>query len=237
MINKKHFVQILEKINLDNNVEQCILSIQNNKLHARFSNSTSSFIGEINSVLELTDVKIPIYELSSLLKLLKILDNENINIDFESMGGILEKMLIHDVNYKLTFRLCDPFLIPEAKKTRHIEYNETFNLSPDIIDKFIKSKKSLDKEIDKFVISSDGVDTKIILGGNNDFYNKIEFILGPSSSKGEAVFNSDLFKSILENNSVFTEAQLSINYQGIICLKFLGDYNIESTYYVVADKN
>ena len=78
---------------------------------------------------------------------------------------------------------------------------------------------------------------ELIFGDNSDHSNKINYIiqdisLSENINDFKIPFNSDLFKTILNNNKDFETAQLSLNTQGLLKLDFQAK-NMESIYYIV----
>ena len=78
---------------------------------------------------------------------------------------------------------------------------------------------------------------ELIFGDNSDHSNKINYIiqdisLSENINDFKIPFNSDLFKTILNNNKDFETAQLSLNTPGLLKLDFQAK-TMESIYYIV----
>ena len=239
MINKTKLVDIIEKYYLNGLTEAVKLNIKDKTISVPFTTINKDVVGRVTSVIDLANAELGIFETSPFLKLLNILDKD-IQIDYQEQSGIVEKLLIEDNQYKLSFSLSDVFLIPPVPNAVDVSYEINYNMEPDFITRFVECKKALGSDIKTFVLQCDANGSvKIILGDPSGYANKLEFSIQTEFEgfpPSPMLFPSDVMKEILIANKNFDQATMKVNEGGLIYLDFTeGDIN--SKYYILASQN
>lgn len=239
MINKKLLVDIIEKYYLNGLTESVKFNIKDKQLTIPFTTTNKDVVGTIQSIIELNNAELGIFETSPFLKLLNILDKD-IQIEYQEQSGIVDKLLIEDNQYKLSFSLSDIFLIPPVPKAIDVPYQLTYQMESDFITKFVECKKALGSDIKTFILETDpNGQTKFILGDPSGYANKIEFVVDAQLEGFPFVpllFPSDVMKEILVANKDFDSATLQVNEGGLLYLYFK-EGDISSEYYIMASHN
>jgi len=238
MITKIKLNSLINKYYLGEN-ESVVWEIANNNLHINFSSINKEVIGSISySDIGLEPNKIAIYDTKKLLNLLSITQGDLL-IEVEKNKNIPTKLHISDESFNLTYALADPLLISKQKGTvNEPEWDATFELSGDDLDKIIKAKSAL-KDVNNMLISigEDGVGDRMCLftfgdehGHNNKITYQIYGNIQPTDIK--IPFNSDMLRNILYSNKDMEVGHMYLSYQGLIKLTFK---NAESTciYYLI----
>lgn len=239
MINKKILVDIIEKYYLNGLTESVKFSISNKTLNIPFTTTNKDVVGAITTTIDLADAEFGIFETSPFLKLLNILDKD-IQIEYQETQKIIEKLLIEDNQYKLSFSLADTYLIPSAPKAIDVPYQLVYQMESDFITRFVECKKALGSDIRTFVLDThaDGK-TEFILGDPSGYANKIEFSINAQLDGfpfSPMIFPSDVMKEILIANKHFDSATLKVNEGGLINMCF-EENGISSSYYIMASQN
>ena len=86
-MNKKQFLQVIEKIYLGGLTEKIRLKINNNQLKVNFSVELKDCIGELTTPWEREDIELGVYNLTELYKLVKV-TTDPIQID------VIDKVVI-----------------------------------------------------------------------------------------------------------------------------------------------
>jgi hypothetical protein len=240
MIQKLDLVENIEKYYLGGIVESVKWKISNKKLHIDFVSPHQDLVGHIECEVDLSDGVLGIFNTSSLLKLLSILDMD-ILITIEHQFKSPTKLLIEDSNFSLQYSLADPYVIAPSPSIDEPEYETTFIINSEFITRFSKAKNALGsntKDICRVstTIHEDGnKQVKFILGEPTSHSNKIEFTcdaLYNEPQPNTLPFNSAHIKEILTaNKNNIIEAKGYISVKGLLKLEIKTETGI-STYYL-----
>ena len=226
MINKTKLVDFIGKYYLNGLTEDVKYTIKDKTMNVQFKTFNRDVIGSITSPIDLDDAEFAITDSSPFLKLLNILDKD-IQIEYQSEYGIIEKLLIEDNQYKMLFVLGDISQVkPVERVIDNINFNLTYNIEPDFSTKFIECKKALGSEIKTFqLIVKEDNKAKIILGDPSGYANKLEFEIDVNYEgfPFEIDLNSDIVKEILVANKNYTSGEMRINPNGLFQLYFVED--------------
>ncbi len=240
MINKTKLVDIIEKYYLNGLTEAVKFNIKDKIVNIPFTTINKDVVGLIQSPLNLSDGELGIFETSPLLKLLNILDKD-MQIEYQETKGIIEKLLIEDNQYKLSFSLSDVYLIPAVPKAIEVDYQLKYQMESDFITRFVKCKKALGSDIKTFVFEPQpNGEAKFILGDPSGYANKIEFSVNTDFQGfpfNALLFPSDVLKEILVANKNFDSAILKVNEEGLMAIDFMEEDIISSYYIMAASQN
>jgi hypothetical protein len=230
MIKKLDLVENIEKYYLGGIVESVKWKISNKKLHIDFVSPHQDLVGHIECSAELADGILGIFNTSSLLKLLSILDMD-ILITIEQQFKTPTKLLIEDSNFSLQYSLADPYVIAPSPSIDEPEYDTTFIIDSEFITRFSKAKSALGantKDICRISHTEheDGnKQVKFVLGEPTSHSNKIEFTCIASYDEkhpNTIPFNSAHIKEILNaNKNDIIEAKGSISIKGLLKLELI----------------
>ena len=234
MIQKLDLVENIEKYYLGGIVESVKWKVYNKKLHIDFVSPHQDLVGHVECDIELADGVLGIFNTSSLLKLLSILDMD-ILITIEQQFKTPVKLLIEDSNFSLQYVIAPSPSIDEP------EYETTFIIDAEFITRFSKAKSALGantKDICRVsnTVHEDGnKQVKFILGEPTSHSNKIEFTCDASYESDQSnilPYKSAHIKEILNaNKNDITEAKGSISMKGLLKLEFITETGV-STYYL-----
>jgi hypothetical protein len=188
----------------------------------------------------LENSEIAVYDTSKLNKLLGIASGEVV-LELEKTQAVYTKLIIADSNYTLNFSLTDLLLIHDiGNVTDPDNYEIISNLGTDEISAIIKAHNALESDnvIIKIDRDLDGEDVLVMtFGDNTNHTNKIEYQVPNTTLNSvpygtKLPFNSEMSKTIMNNNKDASSSVMKINTQGLMKLEFSGD-NWESVYYIV----
>ena len=119
------------------------------------------------------------------------------------------------------------------------EYDVIIELTPEIVNNFIKAKSAL-TDISDVMISTEedpdrGTVVQFAFGDLNNFSNKIKYIVDENiiiNKELKLPFNSDSFKNILAANKDLESGKLSLTEEGFMKLEFQSE-DIKTLYYMV----
>jgi hypothetical protein len=240
MIQKLDLVANIEKYYLNGNVESVKWNIVNNRLHIDFVSPHQDLVGHVECNLNLEDGVLGIFNTSSLLKMLSVLDMD-ILINVEKQHKTPTRLSIEDSNFSLQYSLADPYVIAPSPTIDEPEYEVIFPVNAEFILQFSKAKNALGsntKDICRISPSThlDGnKQIKFILGEPTSHANKIEFSCDAQYDDIKSTtltFNSSHIKEILNaNKSDIIEANGHISVKGLLKLEFKTETGV-STYYL-----
>jgi hypothetical protein len=240
MIQKLDLVANIEKYYLNGNIESVKWNIVNNRLHVDFVSPHQDLVGHMECNLNLEDGVLGIFNTSSLLKMLSVLDMD-ILINVEKQHKTPTRLSIEDSNFSLQYSLADPYVITPSPSIDEPEYEIVFPINAEFILQFAKAKNALGsntKDICRVSPSThlDGnKQIKFILGEPTSHANKIEFSCDAQYSDIKIVtipFNSAHIKEILNaNKSDIIEANGYVSLKGLLKLEFKTENGI-SIYYL-----
>jgi len=245
----KEFTSLIKKINLNSTIESAIIDINNNELVTNFMLDDNSLKGKlIQKKFEYDDSKFAFMELSSLLKLLSVLDE---NIKFE-LKKSLNKCKVLELNDNVTILkvvLTDPDLLPTVTPNVKIPSSDrcvTLTLTSDILSKFSKSISALNK-CEKFSIYSDALTNVVNISfkenssvgsiySNSMDDNTLSYnfnVYGTNRDISITEFYADTFKNIIDANKENESCKLTFYEAGLLQIEFDNEHtNVK--YYLIS---
>jgi len=240
MIQKLDLVANIEKYYLNGTVESVRWNISNKKMNIAFVSPNQDLVGSISCDVDLEDGTIGIFNTSTLLKMLSILDID-ILIGIEKQYKVPTKLLIEDSNFSLQYSLADPFIIQTTPEISEPGYEVTFNIDSELIMRFSKAKGALGSNTrDTFRLATSVDDeghkqVKFILGEPTSHSNKVEFTVNADFEEmhiGYLSFNSAYVKEILNaSKNDIIEAKGHLSTKGLLKLELTTE-NGTATYYL-----
>jgi hypothetical protein len=241
MINKLELQSVINKYYLNGLVESVKWVTEDNALQVDFQSPNKDMIGCVKYTgFPLENSEIAVYDTSKLNKLLGIASGEVV-LSLEKTQAVYTKLIIADSNYTLNFSLTDLLLINDiGNVTDPANYEIVSSLDSDGISAIIKAHNALESDnvIIKIDRDLDGEDVLVMMfGDNSNHTNKIEYQVPNTTLNSvpygtKLPFNSEMIKTILNNNKDASSSLMKINTQGLMKLEFSGD-NWESVYYIV----
>lgn len=240
-MNKTILQSIISRYHLGGLIESTKWVVENDILTIKFMSPSQDMLGELKVLnFKIKNAEFAVFDTTKLNKLISITDGD-LYLDFTSSKKILNKLLLNDKTFNLEFPLADTLVIPKVAVIKDPGYNICCNLLTDI-PFLIKAQNALDVN-DKiyFSLADDFSGNKIVevyLGEDTSYSNRILYKIHEIlevkniSTTFSLLFDSILFKEILNCNKDATEAKMYISVEGLIKLQFKKD-DIESTYFLV----
>ena len=242
MINKSKLQSIISKYYLNGLVQSVRWETKENKLSISFTSENKDIAGDLmceNSPVE--DSEIAIFDTSQLNKLISVTNGELL-LTLEKEHKIFSKLHIQDNSFNVAYSLADSLLVPKRGTINFpTEYDVIIELTPEIVNNFIKAKSAL-TDINDVMISTEedpdrGIVVQFALGDLNNFSNKIKYIVDENievtlGKDLKLPFNSDSFKNILAANKDLESGKLSLTEEGFMKLEFQSE-DIKTLYYMV----
>ncbi len=240
MIQKLDLVENIEKYYLNGTIESVKWSISNKKLHINFVSPHQDLVGHVECDIDLEDNTLGIFNTSSLLKMLSILDMDIlINVVKQHQTPI--RLAIEDSNFSLQYSLADPYVIAPSPTIDEPEYEISFNIDSEFIMRFSKSKNALGSNtrdicrISSLIHEDGNKQVKFILGEPTSHSNKIEFTCDADYNELDSSilpFNSAYIKEILNaNKNDLEQATGYLSVKGLLKLEFQTETG-KSAYYL-----
>ena len=242
MINKSKLQSIISKYYLNGLVQSVRWETKENKLSISFTSENKDIAGDLmceNSPVE--DSEIAIFDTSQLNKLISVTNGELL-LTLEKEHKIFSKLHIQDNSFNVAYSLADSLLVPKRGTINFpTEYDVIIELTPEIVNNFIKAKSAL-TDINDVMISTEedpdrGTVVQFAFGDLNNFSNKIKYIVDENIEVAlgkdlKLPFNSDSFKNILAANKDLESGKLSLTEEGFMKLEFQSE-DIKTLYYMV----
>ena len=242
MINKSKLQSIISKYYLNGLVQSVRWETKENKLSISFTSENKDIAGDLmceNSPVE--DSEIAIFDTSQLNKLISVTNGELL-LTLEKEHKIFSKLHIQDNSFNVAYSLADSLLVPKRGTINFpTEYDVIIELTPEIVNNFIKAKSAL-TDISDVMISTEedpdrGTVVQFAFGDLNNFSNKIKYIVDENievtlGKDLKLPFNSDSFKNILAANKDLESGKLSLTEEGFMKLEFQSE-DIKTLYYMV----
>ena len=242
MINKSKLQSIISKYYLNGLVQSVRWETKENKLSISFTSENKDIAGDLmceNSPVE--DSEIAIFDTSQLNKLISVTNGELL-LTLEKEHKIFSKLHIQDNSFNVAYSLADSLLVPKRGTINFpTEYDVIIELTPEIVNNFIKAKSAL-TDISDVMISTEedpdrGTVVQFAFGDLNNFSNKIKYIVDENIEVAlgkdlKLPFNSDSFKNILAANKDLESGKLSLTEEGFMKLEFQSE-DIKTLYYMV----
>ena len=242
MINKSKLQSIISKYYLNGLVQSVRWETKENKLSISFTSENKDIAGDLiceNSPVE--DSEIAIFDTAQLNKLISVTNGELL-LTLEKEHKIFSKLHIQDNSFNVAYSLADSLLVPKRGTINFpTEYDVIIELTPEIVNNFIKAKSAL-TDINDVMISTEedpdrGTVVQFAFGDLNNFSNKIKYIVDENievtlGKDLKLPFNSDSFKNILAANKDLESGKLSLTEEGFMKLEFQSE-DIKTLYYMV----
>lgn len=232
---KKQLTSIIDKQHLGGLVEQVRWKISSNQLVVNFASVLRDCIGELKSPIDIKDIELGIYDLTSFSKLIKI-TSDPIVIDIIDKEGKALKLDIKDPQFDLSYNLGDLGLISEGKLNASMpKPSVTLKLNQDFISKFKQAHAALDK-VEVFSIQPKKNNLDFVIGLQERHANKISFSQPVElyNDLQKFVFRVSNFREILNCNSG-SEITMHVYEMGIISLETVEE-DIKVNYFLVPQK-
>lgn len=201
--------------------------------------SDKSVLIDVDANLDLPDGEFIIGNVKQLLSVLGAFGNEielSLKQDRQSFNNI---MFLKDPNLEATIALADPSTIEDEtglKSTPDCELD--FELKKEFIERFIRAKKAMNDAL-YFAIFPDDMNGSVdfIINYSQDTNtNNIKVTnkeINLSQEFEPLLFNCNNFTAILQENSDFRSAKISVSGKGLMIANFKGE-DWESNYYLKA---
>lgn len=233
-MNKQYLLSIIDKYHLNGIVEGVRWNVKDKVINIAFNAPNKDMMGFIKaSDFELEDCEIAIYITSTLYKLLNITE-QNLLLSLHREQTTATKLLIADTEYNLEYVLANNMMVSKGGTVNDVEFEYSFKLDKEFIDKYIKAKKSVATEL--LSISADNKQVTFILGENNNYSNKVEFFT-PTDYESKLTplfFNADYVREIFDCNREITSGECKVCKDGLMEISIIDEKNIESKYYLIA---
>lgn len=219
-MSKKELENLIKKFYLDGLVSAVKWEITDKNLKIRFmpsDNQTPSLLGTLESNLDLEDCTIGFFDVKKLLSMLKPLNDEiDIQLVYERNKPV--SLSLTDKEIRSSVLLANLSVIQDVRQPRYdIEYDIELQLTKDFVTKFLKSKSAMsDGETVVGIIPDDNV-VDFVLNHSELPTDKITITI-PAMVKnniGLTLFDMNLLASVLNNNSDFRTAKMSIYPNGM----------------------
>ena len=242
MINKNIVQNVISKYYLGE-IERVKWEIRDNHLTVNFVAPSRMVLGSVKcGDFPLEDADLAIYNTKKLSNLISICSGDLL-LELEKQKEMLLKLNISDLNFNLSYALSDPLLIKKAGKARPVDgWDIELKITREEIGNLLKAKSAL-ADIDNMLVTTtqdlDGVDVcEFVFGDEAGHNNKITYQLKGEIKKDNIKirYNSDMLKTILNDNKDVDEGLLKISQEGLMYLSFQNE-NIESEYYMVPQED
>lgn len=238
-MDKQVLISLIEKYYLNSIIEKVKWNVKDNNITVDFISPNKDMIGKIQSPIVMNDCEIAIFDTSQLFKLVDI-TKQFITLEVNKINKVSTKLLIADSNYNLEYALADLMLIPKLPKVEEPNFDFSFFLDKEILDKFIKGKKAVDTETFyiQSKVSEDGEPIiEFVIGENNTHSNKVIFQI-PAETMNlpsqKLFFNASYVKEIFDANKDVVKGSGKVSEQGLMKIEFEGKDNQKSNYILIA---
>jgi hypothetical protein len=239
MVNRDIIINFINKYNLDAGSSRgetaVILKAENGMLATTMKSEDLSLMAQVvakNSGVE--DGKYAIYNTSTLLSLIKLMQNE-FELLSSGQGNSQNTWHFKDDNYTADFRLADAAIIPTANISINLpEFQIQMDIDSIFTEKYLKSLSALPSPLISFTQQKGSV----VLNINHSEHksHKISIPLNipaPQELVEPIVFDANRFKDLLSVNKDANIGKLSISVSGLLALEFKSE-SIVSKYYMVS---
>jgi hypothetical protein len=237
---KQLLTSVIEKYYLGGIHEKVKWTIKDKKITILFTSATKDLAGSIEADgFDLDDCVIGVYDTNKLLKLINI-TNQFVQLNVETKNGTSTKLSIADNEYDLVYHLADLRMMSTETMVldeSQIDFNYSFTIDSDFIERYNKAKKALGSDEVKIqALFNEEGDKGIYftLGGKTSHDDKISFQTTDSTftiPSAEFQFNANyLFEIFTENKGAVGTGKFDEN--GILKLEFVEENEIKSLYYL-----
>ena len=229
---KSELVNLIKKYYLEGLCPAVKWTVNEKNLKIDCVTEDKSLLVSLDANLELDNGEFGIFDTNSLMTLLGALD-EQIEVDFHYEKNTLTGLKLKDKVVDATFMLADLSILPESKTLKNVpEPDVKIELKKELVDRFIKSRKSLsDSKLVAFLPTSDSVDVVINFAEHNTNRITLNFPATVTNQFDLIAFNVDGLAKVLAANLDFREGSVSISEAGLMVVHFKGE-DYESKYYL-----
>ena len=240
MINKSKLQSIISKYYLNGLVQSVRWLTKEDKLSISFVSENKDIAGDlICNTSPVEDSEIAIFDTAQLNRLISVTNGELL-LTLEKQHKVFSKLHIQDMSFNVAYSLADSLLVPKRGEIIFpTEYDVIMDLTPEIVNSFIKAKSALTDISDVLISTQEDSDKGTVVefafGDLNDFSNKIKYIVDENIEIKKQIklpFNSDSFKNILVSNKDLENGTLSLTEEGFMKLEFQTE-DINTLYYLV----
>lgn len=209
---KSKLTRYLDKVRLGDKISQTQITTHNGKTHSAVATDNKDCLVVLkmdNSPLK--DSNIGIGDIKKLHNLLQSLDNEIsfdvTNIDRDGEQKAVQVNCKDDFGNKAKYMLHDTAVVPKAtdevlKILFKQEWEVSFTMDENFINKFRSGKSSLGDEIDTFTVLTDSGNVSVCIGWRTTHSNRLEIPVKATTYKDvdKFYFNSEVMDAILSVN-------------------------------------
>lgn len=224
---KSDLIGYIKKYYLEGNCKSVKWSVKDKNLSVIFLSEDTTLLGQLNANIDLDDNEFGIYNTDSLLSLFGALDND-MNIQYHYEKNKIVGLRFSDDLVSATYMLADLSIIPQTREIKSLpEFDIEIELKKDLIDRFIKSRKSLtDAKIVALLPDMDSVDFVINFSLQPSNRISVPFPATVTNAFSQIAFNVDYLTNIFSSNGTFKNATLKVSEKGLMMVKFEDeDYN------------
>lgn len=237
-MNKQNLTRFIQKYSLGGVIESVAWKSEEQKLSVRFISDDKTMLGEVQlDKFDEPEFNIGIYTTSLLKNLIGILDND-VNLKVEKANEKSVSLKLSSDNTETSYQLADLGVIPTVPDLKKLpEFNVKIEMSPVMIDKFIKAKGAL-SDIDTFTILSENGELRMAIGYSSISTNRVTFTCEKDYSEEikPISFSAKYLKEILTANKEATSAKLMVSTEGLAHISFnIDDFTCK--YYLVEISN
>lgn len=228
MTNK--LINCIKKYYLKGEIEKVKIEVNDNTLKVPFISTSQDIVGDIIiEDINLDNGEFGVIDNSTLLNMLKLFDNENTTIKYSKKNNIISHLIVEDNEYSVEYVTANLMIIPEVPEFEEPEYDVTFDITDDFIDKFNKAFKVIDSEDVWFDTTKSKL--KVSLGSNYSYSNKITLDIKEfeGTLPEKILFSAKSLNLILSENNDFTKGIIKICNEGLMTLIIDGE-GWKSTY-------
>lgn len=229
---KSDLINLIKKYYLEGICQNVRCTVQDKVLKVAKKSEDASVLVLLDANADLPDGEFGVLATGNLLTLLGALD-EDIKVDYQYHKNKQIGLTLSDNVTTATFLLGDLSLdefAPAGFKSALPEFDVEIPLKKDLVDRFVKGRKSLsDAKLVAFIPSETEVDVVI----NFDPSHGSNRITIPFPAKVQtqfdiAAFNIDPIQKAFSANTDFREGSISISTRGLMEIKFKGeDYEVK----------
>lgn len=232
---KSDLTNAIKKVFLEGLVENVTVTVADKELKVSKKSTDNSVLCQVSANTELPDGEFGIMNMASLLSLLGAL-SEDVQVQYRYYKNTPIGMVFNDKSIEANLLLGDATLEIFSKdepKQKVEDFDVVIPLKKEILDRFLKSKKALsDAKIVAFVPNGDKVD--IVINYDPNIENDRITITTDAQVNNPidvCCFYTDPFQKLLNANTDFREASISIVGRGLMKINFKGE-DYEATYFM-----
>lgn len=237
-MNKQNLTRFIQKYALGGVIESVAWKSEQNKLSVRFISDDKTMLGEVDlDKFNEPDFHIGIYTTSLLKNLLGILDND-ISLKVDKANDKAVSLKLSSDNTETSYQLADLGVIPTVPDLKQLpEFSIIIEMTPMMIDKFVKAKGAL-SDIDTFTVFTEGGELKMAIGYSSISTNRVTFSCEKdyTTEVKPISFSAKYLKEILTANKEATAAKLMVSTDGLAHVNFKID-DFDCRYYLVEISN